>query len=147
MWIPGPVGPDWAERGNQGFRDTTKGLPVSIETLRFNPHYREQARDLRKHLQMDNSYDLIVGTAPTSVAIYQLKQEGVLPHSIPFFAYYTSPDVTKLLATGDVHLSISNEPKLQGRIGVALTIGMLEKLPMPYQVGPTPVVLYPPQKP
>jgi protein TorT len=141
LWIPGPQGPDWVERSDQGFNDALRNQPVTITMLPLKPHYREQTRDLRAHLKSGKHYDLIVGTGPTSVAAYQLKQERIIPANTPVFASYTTPDVVKLLDSGEVLASASNEPKLQGRIGVALAVGMLEKLPMPYQVGPEPVLL------
>lgn len=143
LWIPGPQNPDWAQRGDAGFKAALKGTNVDIETLHLNPHYREQARDLRKHFRASKQYNLIVGTGPTSVAVYQLKAEGVIASNTPVFAYYTTPDVVKLLADGQLIGAVSNEPKTQGRMGVALAIGILEKLPMPFQVGPEPVLLKP----
>lgn len=143
LWVPGPKGPDWAKRGDEGFKDALKNVAVDIDTLHLTPHYREQNRDLRKHLQNGKKYDLIVGTGPTSVAAYQLKIEGVIHQNTPVFAYYATPDVLELLADGQVIGAISNEPKTQGRMGVALAVGLLEKLPLPFQVGPEPVLLKP----
>lgn len=146
LWIPGPKGPDWAKRGDEGFKAALKDAAVTIDTLLLTPHYREQNRDLRQHLSSGKSYDLIVGTGPTSVAVYQLKLEGIIAQDTPVFAYYTTPDVLKLLAEGQLIGTLSNEPKTQGRMGVALAVGLLEKLPMPFQVGPEPVLLKPQQK-
>ncbi len=143
LWVPGPKGPDWAKRGDEGFKDALKDMTVEIETLYLTPHYREQNRDLRQHLQTGKKYDLIVGTGPTSVAAYQLKTEGIIHQDTPVFAYYATPDVLKLLADRQVIGAVSNEPQTQGRMGVALAVGLLEKLPMPFQVGPEPVLLKP----
>lgn len=141
LWIPGPEGPDWAKRGDEGFKAAMAGTAAEIETLRLAPHYREQNRDLRQHLQNGKTYDLIVGTGPTSVAVYQLKTEGIIAQETPVFAYYATPDVLKLLADKHIIGTVSNEPKIQGRMGVALAVGLLEKLPMPFQVGAEPVLL------
>jgi protein TorT len=143
LWIPGPTGADWVKRGDEGFKDALKDVAVEIETLHLTPHYREQNRDLRQHLQTGKTYDLIVGTGPTSVAAYQLKAEGIIKQDTPVFAYYATPDVLKLLAKKQVISAVSNEPRIQGRMGVALAVGLLEKLPMPYQIGPAPVLLKP----
>lgn len=142
LWVPGPRESEWVARADEGFRAALAEVDIEIETLYLNPHYREQARDLRKQLQAGKNYTVIVGTGPTSVAAYQLKEEGLLPKQTPLFAYYATPDVEKLIATGDVLASVSNEPKMIGRMGVALAIGKLEKLPMPFQVGPEPVLLH-----
>lgn len=143
LWIPGPKGPDWAKRGDEGFKDALKNLSVNIETLYLTPHYREQNRDLRQHLSTKKNYDVIVGTGPTSVAVYQLKKEGIIAQDTPVFAYYATPDALQLLAEKQLLGTVSIEPKTQGRLGVALAIGLLEKLPMPFQVGPVPVLLKP----
>lgn len=143
LWVPGPEHADWAKRGDEGFRAALKGMDLNIETLHLNPHQREQNLALRRHMQTGKSYDLIVGTGPTSVAVFQLKVEGIIHHDTPIFAYYATPDVLKLLEDGQVISSVSNEPRLQGRMGVALAIGMLEKLPMPFQAGPAPRLLHP----
>lgn len=84
-----------------------------------------------------------MGTGPTSVAVYQLKTEGIIAQETPVFAYYATPDVLKLLADKHIIGTVSNEPKIQGRMGVALAVGLLEKLPMPFQVGAEPVLLSP----
>ncbi len=143
LWIPGPKGPDWVKRGDEGFKTALTAGEADITTLHLNPHYREQARDLRKYLSTGKTFDLIVGTGPTSVAAYQLKTEGLIPQATPVFAYYATPDVEKLLADGQLLGAVSNQPRMIGRMGVSLAIGMLEKLPMPFQVGPEPVVLQP----
>lgn len=143
LWIPGPQGPDWAKRGDEGFKEALKAVEVDIDTLHLTPHYREQNRDLREHLKNGTDYDLIVGTGPTSVAAYQLKMEGIIRQDTPVFAYYATPDVLKLLAEGQVIAAVSNESRTQGRMGVALAVGLLEKLPMPFQVGPEPALLKP----
>lgn len=143
LWVPGPKGPNWAARGDQGFKDALQGTSANIETLHLTPHYREQNRDLRRHLKNGRTYDLIIGTGPTSVAVYQLKNEGIIPRNTPVFAYYTTPDALELLRQKQLIGAVSNEPKIQGRIGVALAVGLLEKLPMPFQVGPEPVLLKP----
>jgi ABC-type sugar transport system substrate-binding protein len=143
LWIPGPKGPDWAQRGDEGFTEAMAGATAKIETLYFTPHYREQRRDLREHLQSGKTYDLIVGSGSTSIAVYQLKAEGIIPQATPVFAYYATPDVLKLLAKKQIIGTVSNEPKMQGRMGVALAIGLLEKIPMPFQIGPEPVLLIP----
>lgn len=143
LWVPGPEGPDWAKRGDEGFKAALLTSEADITSLYLNPHYREQARDLRKYLNTGKTFDLIVGTGPTSVAAYQLKAEGLIPQATPLFAYYATPDVEKLLADGQLLGAVSNQPRIMGRMGVSLAVGMLEKLPMPFQVGPEPVLLQP----
>lgn len=147
LWVPGPEGPlapDWAQRGDEGFRAAMSDTGAQIKTLYFRPHFREQHRDLRRHLQDGKDYDFIVGTGSTSTAIYQLKKEGIVRRDMPVFAYYATPDALTLLAKNQIIGTISNEPKMQGRMGVALAVGILEKMPMPFQIGPEPVLLTPP---
>lgn len=143
LWIPGPKGPDWAQRGDEGFRTAMAGTTAKIETLRLPPHHREQYRDLLQHFSSPRHYDIIVGSGTTSTAVYRLKNEGYIPKELPVFAYYATPDALTLLAQGHLLGTISNEPKMQGHLGVALAVGLLEKLPMPFQLGPEPVLLKP----
>lgn len=143
LWVPGPKDSDWARRGDEGFKAALGGSTVQIETLYFRPHYREQRRDLRQHLKNGKTYDLIIGSGPTATAAHQLKTQGIIPPETPIFAYYATPDVLMLLAQGKIIGTVSNEPKIQGRIGVALVTGLLEKIPVPFQIGPEPVLLKP----
>lgn len=145
LWIPGPQGPEWVARGDQGFKAALQpGIAnIQLDTAYLQAHYRIQAREIPKYVSSKGGYDLIVGTGPTTLAVQQLKQDGQLAKDLPVFAYYTNPDVAELLASGQVLNAVTNEPELQGRIGVALAVGMLEKQAMPYQVGPLPHLVRP----
>lgn len=145
LWVPGPQGPQWVERADLGFREALKPINSTLEldSLYLQPHYRVQAREIRKQLEANKTYDMIVGTGPTSLAAQQLKKDGVLPANTPVFAYYATPDALALLAAGQLVNAVTNEPELLGRMGVALAVGMLEKKPMPYQVGPLPHLVQP----
>lgn len=145
LWVPGPEGPQWVERADKGFREALKPMAdkLTIDGLYLQPHYRAQARDIRKQLEEGKHYDMIVGTGPTGLAAQQLKKDGILAPDTPVFAYYTTPDVMDLLHSGDLLNAVTNEPQLLGRMGVALAVGMLEKKSMPYQVGPLPRLVKP----
>jgi protein TorT len=143
LWVPGPKGPDWSKRGDEGFKAALADSKVHIKTLYFTPHYREQYRDLLRHLQTGKTYDVIVGSGSTTTAVYKLKTEGIVAWDTPVFAYYATPDALSLLARKKIIGTVSNEPKIQGRLGVALAISLLENIPVPFQVGPEPVLLKP----
>lgn len=143
LWVPGPKGPDWSKRGDEGFKAALAGSDIKVKTLYFTPHYREQHRDLRQHLQTGRTYDLIAGSGSTTTAVYKLKTEGIVAWETPVFAYYTTPDALSLLAQKQIIGTVSNKPETQGRLGVALAVNLLEKIPMPFQVGPEPVLLKP----
>lgn len=143
LWVPGPKGPDWSKRGDEGFKAALAGSSVNINTLYYTPHHREQHRDLRQHLQTGKTYDLIAGSGSTTTAVYRLKTEGIVAWEIPVFAYYTTPDALSLLGQKQIIGTVSNKPETQGRLGVALAVSLLEKIPVPFQVGPEPVLLKP----
>lgn len=139
LWVPGPDTATWARRGDQGFKAALGGnARFAVETLFIEPHYRVQSQAIQKRLARGDVYDVIVGTAPTAVAVESLKADGLLPRDLPVIAYYSTPEVARLQRDGRLLAAVTDNPEAQGRIGVALAYQLLEQQPAPWQVGPVP---------
>lgn len=146
LWVPGPQSSGWAKHGDQGFTQALKNEHwIQLETYYWGPHYRQQSQAIGDLLAAGKSYDLIAGTAPTILAAIQLKHQGRLAANLPLLAYYTTPDIYSMLDSDQLINAVTDNPELQGRTGVALAVGMLQKRKMPFQVGPVPQALVAPE--
>jgi protein TorT len=127
-WFPGPKGAGWVRAGDQGLRDALKGTNITIVDTSFgDTGIVEQARLLNASVDKHRDIDYIVGTAVTADAAVQVLRERKLSARIKVISYYFSPGVYRGIQRGTIVAAPTDQPALQAKVAVDLTVRVLQK--------------------
>ena len=127
-WFPGPKGAGWVAAGDQGLRDALKGTRIAIVDTSFgDTGIVEQTRLLNATLDRHRGLDYIVGTAVTAEAAVQVLRERNLSLRTKVISYYFSPGVYRGIQRGTIVVAPSDQPAVQAKLSVDLTVRILEK--------------------
>lgn len=144
-WLPGPLKPQWSQRGNAGFQSVMSGKRFrTFKTIFGTPFIRSHKKLIEENLNTQECQAIVVGTGPSAAAAHMLKEEGRLAKDTIIFSYYFNPAVNDLLLKNRIEGSVTDSPVQQGELALDLGVRILEGKPYFYKVAITPSVRTPP---
>src|SRR5262249_4432749 len=127
-WFPGPKGAGWVTAGDQGLRDAVRGAHIAIVDTRFGETgIAEQPKLLKASLDRHRDIDYVVGRAATADAAVQVLRGRKLATRVKVISYYFSPGVYRGIQRGTIVAAPTDQPALQAKIAVDLTVRILQK--------------------
>ena len=136
-WFPGPQGPTWADRGDEGFRAAIADTSIRIvASARGDTGKAVQSKLVAEALDQHADLDYIVGTTVSATAaVSQLRRRG-LEDKIKVLAYYYGPQGHRAIRRGSILAAPTDFQSLQARIAVDLAVRLLENRDPPRHVSP-----------
>ena len=136
LWLPGPPGAGWSEAANKGFKESIVGSGVNVLATKYgNSNKPEQLKLVEDGLSTFPNIDYIVGVAPAiEAAVGAVQSAG--RSNIKLFAYYQSPEASRLLDQDLVYAMATDSAVIQARVAIDQAVRVLEGQPYIKHVSP-----------